>query len=169
MSQCHTQRNERKLRRDEMKAHKKSSSQTPGIVSFPCKRPKKKRNIVIARAIEGKKKDSLKEGTPSPMTQYRRYALETRYAMQNFNGFVPRCVFMCGFDPCVFPLCAFDNFVRIMASRVSFRSLVRSFMCVVRVCRVCRFWGRGDRLGRIDEDFKAQMRASIGRDRRGGG
>jgi hypothetical protein len=31
-------RKERKLRRDEMKAHKKNSSQTPGIVSFQCKR-----------------------------------------------------------------------------------------------------------------------------------
>jgi hypothetical protein len=52
------------------------------------------------------------------MTLCRRYAIETRYQMQTS---MTMSIFVCcgGRALCVSLLCAFDNFVRIMASRVS--------------------------------------------------
>ncbi len=62
-----------------------------------------------------------------PNDQCRRYAHKTRYAMQNFNDCVEIRVHVCGREPVLYSLlCAFDNFVRFMASRMSSgRSFVR--------------------------------------------
>jgi len=90
-------------------------------------------------------RDSQKEGTPSPMTQNnRRYAIKTRYAMQT-SMTLCRDMCSCVGSTLVYPFfCAFDNFVRIMASRVSF---VRSFRIMYREDVDYRIW-RVERLAR---------------------
>jgi hypothetical protein len=104
------------------------------VSSIPMQKYKRENNS-NRQNKERQNRVRWRKWTPCPMTQCRRYAIETRYQMQTS---MTMSIFLCcgGRALCVSLLCAFDNFVRIMASRVSFVLLfVRSYL--VRNENIC--------------------------------
>jgi len=119
------------------KAQNQNSSQNTMVSSIPMQDYKRENsnNRQQNWNKERQNRARWREGTPCPMTLCRRYAIETRYQMQTS---MTMSIFVCcgGRALWVSLLCAFDNFVRIMASRVSF---VLWFVCsyLVRNENIC--------------------------------
>ena len=151
--------------RKTLKETHQKSSQTPGIVSIPCKN---KNSFKIRTSAKSKKKtkrkkrksgkrSAQKEGTPSPMTQTDAMLLKTRYAMQTSKTVCRRDMgYVEGLSP-VYPFFApsITSYRSWHCARFV-RSLVRCSYILTRVCVyvcvcVCVYIRGGeDRFGNSD-------------------